>query len=107
MHTIWLTLKSGRVAAGAIAEKCQKLNSGVGIVAFTSSIGDKFLFPPTATHPSPSTNPEFLTFIEKIDWETVDSFAPVRCPHPVASQRMAALVKEFKANEGSIGGTVT
>jgi len=45
--------------------------------------------------------------IEKIDRETVDSFAPVRCPHPEASQRMEAMVKEFKEREDSIGGTVT
>jgi chorismate synthase len=97
----------GRVAAGAIAEKCLKLISGVEIVAFVSSVGNEFLFPPTPTHPTPATNPEFLSLIETIDRPTVDSFAPVRSPNAEAASRMEALIQKFKAAEDSIGGTVT
>ncbi|KAF2403257.1 chorismate synthase-like protein [Trichodelitschia bisporula] len=97
----------GRVAAGAIAEKCLKLSAGVEIVAFVTSIGDEYLFPPTAIHPSPSTNPEFLSLLETISREKVDSFAPVRCPNAEASARMEDLISDFKAREDSIGGTLT
>lgn len=84
-----------------------RLISGVEIVAFTSSVGDEFLFPPTAIHPSPSTNPEFLKLLETIDRPTVDSFAPVRTPNTEAAKRMEDLVTKFKEREDSIGGTVT
>ncbi|KAF2665668.1 chorismate synthase-like protein [Microthyrium microscopicum] len=97
----------GRVAAGAIAEKFLRDVAGVDIVAFVSSIGDEYLFPPTATHPTPATNPEFLKLLETIDRPTVDSFAPVRTPNTEAAKRMEDLVTEFKEREDSIGGTVT
>lgn len=97
----------GRVAAGAIAEKCLRLISGVEIVAFVSSVGDEFLFPPTAVHPTPAVNPEFLKILDTIDRPTVDSFAPVRCPNSEAASRMEALIRKFKEAEDSIGGTVT
>jgi chorismate synthase len=83
------------------------LISGVDIVAFVSSVGNEFLFPPTAIHPTPATNPEFLKLIETIDRPTVDSFAPVRTPNTEAASRMEALIQKFKAAEDSIGGTVT
>lgn len=95
------------MAAGAIAEKILKEVNDVEIVAFVSSIGDQFLFPPTPTHPSPSTNPEFLSMLETITRETVDSFVPVRCPNKDAADRMEKLVAEFRDKQDSIGGTVT
>lgn len=80
---------------------------GIEIVAFTASIGNEFLFPPTPTHPTASTNPEYLKMIDSIDRKTVDSFLPVRCPHEESNQRMEKLIGEFKEKEDSIGGTVT
>ncbi|KAL1854262.1 bifunctional chorismate synthase/riboflavin reductase [NAD(P)H] aro2 [Paecilomyces lecythidis] len=97
----------GRVAAGAIAEKYLKLAHNVEIVAFVSSVGNEYLFPPTPEHPSSSTNPEFLKLIEKIDRQTVDSFAPVRCPNKEASDRMQKVIENFRDKQDSIGGTVT
>lgn len=97
----------GRVAAGAIAEKYLRLAHGIEIVAFVSSVGNEFLIPPTPTHPTPATNPEFLKMIEAIDRETVDSFVPVRCPNEKASKRMEKLVAGFRDRHDSIGGTVT
>ncbi|GAB7348023.1 hypothetical protein MBLNU459_g6063t1 [Dothideomycetes sp. NU459] len=97
----------GRVAAGAIAEKYLRLAYGIEIVAWTSSIGNEFLFPPTATHPTPSTNPEFLALIDKITRKDVDSFLPVRCPSTEATDRMEKLVADFRDRQDSIGGTVT
>ncbi|KAL4881454.1 chorismate synthase [Aspergillus karnatakaensis] len=97
----------GRVAAGAIAEKYLRLSHGVEIVAFVSSVGNEHLFPPTAEHPSPSTNPEFLDLIEKIDRNTVDAFVPTRCPNDDAAARMTKVIEHFRDNSDSIGGTVT
>ncbi|KAF2258329.1 chorismate synthase-like protein [Lojkania enalia] len=97
----------GRVAAGAIAEKYLREAYGIEIVAFTASIGQEFLFPPTPTHPTAATNPEFLKMIQTIDRKTVDNFLPVRCPNKEGSERMEQLVADFKAREDSIGGTVT
>lgn len=98
---------SGRVAAGAIAEKYLRQAYGIEIVAWTSAIGNEYLFPPTATHPSCSTNPEFLTMIDKITREDVDSFLPVRCPNTEGTKRMEQLVADFRDRQDSIGGTVT
>lgn len=97
----------GRVAAGAIAEKYLREAYGVEIVAFTASIGNEFLFPPSATHPTCATNPEYLKLIETIDRKTVDSFLPVRCPNEDVNRRMEELVQQYKEREDSIGGTVT
>jgi chorismate synthase len=98
---------TGRVAAGAIAEKVLYLMNGVEIVAFVASIGNEFLFPPSATHPTPATNPEFLKLLETVDRATVDSFAPVRTPNAEAAKRMEELIMKFKQAEDSIGGTIT
>ncbi|KAK8862006.1 chorismate synthase [Apiospora arundinis] len=97
----------GRVAAGAVAEKYLKLAYGIEITAFVSSVGNTHLFPPTAEHPTPGQNPEFLKLLETIDRETVDKFLPVRCPDEKASEAMADLIAEYKDREDSIGGTVT
>lgn len=97
----------GRVAAGAIAEKYLKLSHGIEIVAFVSSVGAVHMFPHTATHPSPATNPAFLSLLETITREKVDEFVPVRCPDEAASKKMAEYIGEFKDKQDSIGGTVT
>lgn len=97
----------GRVAAGAIAEKYLRVAHGVEIVSFTSAVGNEFLFPPTAEHPTPSTNPEFLSLINSISREQVDSHLPVRCPSDSACKRMEDLIANFRDRKDSIGGTVT
>jgi chorismate synthase len=79
----------------------------VEIVAFTASIGNEFLFPPTPEHPTAATNPEYLKLIETIDRKTVDSFLPVRAPNEEVSKRMLNVVREYKERDDSIGGTVT
>src|SRR5947207_6281943 len=92
----------GRVAAGAVAEKILSLLYGIEIVAFTSSVGSESLFPPTHAHPHPSTNPDFLKLLDSITRETVDSFAPTRCPHPESSVRMESLITKFRDAQDSI-----
>jgi chorismate synthase len=96
----------GRVAAGTIAEKYLKLAHNIEIVAFVSSVGNEHLFPPSAEHPSYSTNPEFLKLIKNIDRQTVDEHAPVRCPDTDASARMTKVIENFRDKNDSIGGTV-
>ncbi|PBP17001.1 chorismate synthase [Diplocarpon rosae] len=97
----------GRVAASAIAEKYLKLAHGVEIVAFVTSVGNKHMFPASVEHPTPSTNPDFLSLIDTITREQVDEFVPVRCPDATASKIMADEIAEFRDREDSIGGTVT
>ncbi|KAL1838772.1 hypothetical protein VTJ49DRAFT_2234 [Mycothermus thermophilus] len=97
----------GRVAAGAIAEKYLRLAYGIEIVAFTSSVGNVHLFPPTPEHPSPSTNPEFLSLLQTIDRKTVDKFLPVRCPDDAVSRKIEEYIAGFRDRNDSIGGTVT
>jgi chorismate synthase len=97
----------GRVAAGAIAEKYLKLAHGIEIVAFVSSVGAIHMFPPTATHPTPSTNPAFLSLIQTVTREKVDEFVPVRCPDATLSEKMAEYIAGFRDRKDSIGGQVT
>jgi chorismate synthase len=97
----------GRVAAGAIAEKYLKLAHGIEIVAFVSSVGAIHMFPPTATHPTPSTNPAFLSLIQTVTREKVDEFVPVRCPDAISSEKMAEYIAGFRDRKDSIGGQVT
>ncbi|KAK4944259.1 bifunctional chorismate synthase/riboflavin reductase [NAD(P)H] aro2 [Elasticomyces elasticus] len=97
----------GRVAAGAIAEKYLSEAHGVEIVAYVSSVGSEHLFPPTQAHPTPSTQPEFLSLISKITRKDVDSFVPVRCPDADATERMTKVIEKFRDASDSIGGTVT
>ena len=98
---------TGRVAAGAIAEKYLRLSHGVEIVAFVSSVGNEHLFPPTPEHPTASTNPEYLNLLKTITRTTVDEFAPTRCPNADAAARMTKVIEQFRDNHDSIGGTVT
>lgn len=65
------------------------------------------MYPPTETHPSPSSNPAFLKLVQNITREEVDKYVPVRCPDAKASKRMAQEIAAFKEREDSIGGTVT
>ena len=97
----------GRVAAGAIAEKYLKLSHGIEIVAFVSSVGALHMFPATATHPTPSTNPAFLSLLQTITREKVDEFVPVRCPDATSSKKMADYIAGFRDRKDSIGGQVT
>lgn len=97
----------GRVAAGAIAEKYLKLAYGIEITAFTSSVGNMHLFPPTVEHPTPSTNPAFLSLLQRIDRKTVDQFLPVRCPDEQKTREMEDYIANFRDSNDSIGGTVT
>jgi chorismate synthase len=83
------------------------LSHNVQTVAYVSSVGQEHLFPPTAQHPTPSTNPDFLSLISTITRNTVDSFIPVRCPNTHASARMATVIERHRDNHDSIGGTVT
>jgi chorismate synthase len=76
-------------------------------VAFTSSVGSEYLFPPTVEHPHPSSNPEFLRLLDEITREKVDSFAPTRCPDPAIAARMETLIAKFRDSNDSIGGTIT
>ena len=94
------------MAAGAIAEKYLHLAHGVEIVAFVSSVGSEHLFPATPSHPSPATNPAFLSLISKITRRDVDSFVPVRCPEKGATERMTKMIEKFRDASDSIGGTV-
>ncbi|KAL9621102.1 MAG: hypothetical protein Q9160_004487 [Pyrenula sp. 1 TL-2023] len=97
----------GRVAAGAIADHYLTLAHSISIVAFVSSVGSEHLFPPTPTHPTPSTNPLFLSLLSTITRPHVDSFSPVRCPDTATSARMSSLIESFRDAKDSIGGTVT
>lgn len=76
-------------------------------MAFVSSVGNEFLYPATPEHPTASTNPEYLKLLESIDRETVDKFAPIRCPDEDAAARMTKVIEKFRDNHDSIGGTVT
>jgi chorismate synthase len=105
--TAWANHSAGRVAAGAIAEKYLRQAYGVEIVAFTNSIGNEFLFPPTPTHPTSATNPEYLKLIDAITRDKIDEFLPVRCPDEGVTKRMEQLIADYKDKEDSIGGTVT
>lgn len=97
----------GRVAAGAIAEKYLRLAHGIEIVCFVTSVGNKHMFPATAEHPTPSTNPAFLQLIETITREEVDKYVPVRCPDQKATEVMTKEIEKFRDAHDSIGGTVT
>ena len=76
-------------------------------MAFVTSIGNEYLFPPSPTHPTAATNPEYLKLVDTISREAVDQFLPVRCPDAGVSRRMEDLVAEYKKKDDSIGGTVT
>ena len=97
----------GRVAAGAIAEKYLRLAHNVEIIAFVSSVGPLHLFPPTAEHPTASTNPAFLSLLESVSRAIVDAHLPVRCPDAATNSAMSTLIAHYRDAHDSIGGTVT
>ena len=96
-----------RVAAGAIAEKYLSNAFGIEIVAFVSSVGQEYLFPPTPSSPYATTNPAYLELLNQITRADVDCFLPVRCPNKEASDRMAKIIAAHRDRQDSIGGTVT
>lgn len=81
----------GRVAAGAIAEKWLRLNHGIEIVAWVSSVG---------TLDAPEMD---ATAISRAD---VDATI-IRCPHAETAERMIAAVQAARAAGDSLGGVVT
>lgn len=92
-------VRTGRVAAGAIAEKYLKQVHGIEIVAFVSSVG-KIHLPSNVAPPSmkpdadednddveDALSPEFRQLLSTITREQVDKH-PTRCPHPETAERM-------------------
>ncbi|KAL6061275.1 bifunctional chorismate synthase/riboflavin reductase [NAD(P)H] aro2 [Balamuthia mandrillaris] len=82
----------GRVGAGAVAEKWLYHRFGVEIVAWVSSIGSQDMLTPA--------DPSIITR------DDVDR-SPVRCPDLEASEKMAQLITEAKAEQDSVGGVIT
>ena len=91
---------TGRVAAGAIAEKYLKIAYGIEIVAFVSSVGKvhlpSTLAPPSLTPINDDENddnvedalsPDFVHLLSSITREDVDKHL-TRCPHKETSDRM-------------------
>ncbi|OLL24322.1 Chorismate synthase [Neolecta irregularis DAH-3] len=83
----------GRVAAGAIAEKYLYQAFGIEIVGFVSSVGTVHLENVT----------DLLNTLSRVQ---VDQY-PTRCPDTCTSEKMTRRILEAKANQDSIGGTVT
>lgn len=81
----------GRVAAGAIAEKFLYEQYGIEIVAWVSSVGDQ-----NAT----------TIDMQTISREQVDG-NEVRCPDPLAAEKMTAEIVAARADKDSIGGVVS
>lgn len=105
---------TGRVAAGAIAEKYLKQAYGIEIVAFVTSVGKVHLpsySPSQASEDDDDTSdeplsPEFMQLLSTITREEVDKFT-TRCPHLETSERMTNRIIRAKEASDSIGGTVT
>jgi len=101
LATAWpFSFPSGRVAAGAIAEKYLKIAYGVEIVAFVSSVGKVHLpalLAPPSLAPTNSDEeddtahdaltPEFIKLLSSITRDEVDKH-PTRCPHLETAERM-------------------
>jgi len=75
----------GRVAAGAIARQLLRTVAGVEVYGFVRELAG-------------------IT-IETFDREGIDRH-PVRCPDPVAAQKMVAAILEAKEQKTSVGGIV-
>jgi chorismate synthase len=82
----------GRVGAGAVAEKWLKLQFGIEIVAWVSSIGPQEMEAPVD--------------VLHISRENVDE-SLVRCPDEQAAQKMIEIIESAKAAKDSVGGVVT
>lgn len=76
-----------RVAAGAVAKKLLAVQ-GVRVLAYVKQVGDII-----ARIPDPTA----------VTLEQVEA-TPVRCPDPVAAERMIALIDEVRKDRDSIGG---
>lgn len=81
-----------RVVAGAIAKKLLGHASGVEIVGYVTQVGE---LKATISRP-----------VQASEVETLPDGQPnlVRCPDPVASQEMAALIMSVRKDQDSIGG---
>jgi chorismate synthase len=78
----------GRVAAGAVAKKILRtLFPGLEILAYVTAIHDL----------AATVDPETVTFAE------IEANA-VRCPDPVAAERMITRIKEVRSEGDSVGG---
>ncbi len=81
----------GRVAAGAIAEKWLRLNHGIEIVAWVSTVG---------ALDAPEIEASLLTR-DEVD-RTI-----IRCPHAATAEQMISAVKAARDAGDSLGGVVT
>lgn len=77
----------GRVAAGAVAKKLLA-QQGIQIVGYVKQVGDV-----VATVADPT----------QVTLDQVEA-TPVRCPDPIAAERMIALIDEMRKDQDSIGG---
>ena len=80
---------AARVMAGSVAKKILK-QAGVQVDAFVSQVGDIKLDKP----------------LDKLEMSLREE-NPVRCPEPVAAQKMVALIEEVRDAGDTIGGCVT
>jgi len=82
-------ITAGHVAAGAIAKKILRVKNRIEIVAYVSSVSD---------------------IRANIDSDTLSlpdvESSPVRCPDPVAAEKMRARIRQTKADQDSLGGTI-
>lgn len=100
----------GRVAAGAIAERYLLLAYGVEIVAFVSSVG-KIHMPTSKKQENGEEDDEvvgeeYLDLLKGITREQVDRNL-IRCPHEKTAEEMEERIMQAKADNDSIGGSVT
>ncbi|RKP06309.1 chorismate synthase [Thamnocephalis sphaerospora] len=98
----------GRVAAGAIAEKYLRQVYGVEIVAFVSSVGSvrmPFIDAEDRGVQSPVMR-DFYQLLDRVSRADVDADT-VRCPDAASCDRMREEILAVKADNDSIGGTVT
>ena len=82
---------TGRVAAGAVAEKFMRDRFGVEIVAWVRSVQEVA-----------SRDPDFLS----ITRDVVDR-SSVRCPDPEAAEAMAGVIRSVRDEGDSVGGVIT
>lgn len=90
----------GRVAAGAIADKYLAAVNDIEIVAFVSQVGD------VSMDRSP-TNEQWISTLEGVTREGIDSTGPMRCPDLALGEKMVKIVEEHRDSHDSIGGVVT
>lgn len=80
---------AARVVGGAVAKQILA-STGVKITAWVSSVKDVYA----------------ETDISKLDLAEIENNT-VRCPDPVAAQRMIALIEKTRDEKDSVGGTIT